>query len=178
MWAARLAWQEMEVEARVNQSTLLLATTEQLAYRHLQAVQAERGLQEVEEEPYIEPDIRDSRGLISLYMAVVSAGQLAAGRVEIPRVRLPLAALAATNLTEWQVFAAAYSFLADGLGVPGGDSVSACREREDSKPVFRSSPAVLAVSLNNEPLQLETAELELQLQHSEIAAQASIALRG
>ena len=49
----------------------------------------DRDLQE--EEPYIKPDIRNSRGFISLEMA--------------------------------------YSFLADGVGEPGGDSVSACRER-------------------------------------------------
>ena len=105
--------------------TATLVMDNMVVHTSYPVIPQKQGLQEGEEEPYIEPNIRDSRGLILLYIA----GQLPAGRVEIPRVRLPLAVLAATNLNEWQVFAAADSFQADGVGVPGGDSVFACSER-------------------------------------------------
>lgn len=75
---------------------------------------------EDEDFPYIDSTIKDTRGLIHVYVAAVNK----TSEVHIPNVQFPLLQDLDNDMGHrWRIFAANYSFQELGLGVPGQENI-------------------------------------------------------
>ena len=90
-----------------------------LNFRHLKAMENDCGMED-EDFPYIDSTIKDTRGLIHVYVAAVNK----TSEVHIPNVQFPLLQDLDNDMGHrWRIFAANYSFQELGLGVPGQENI-------------------------------------------------------
>jgi len=167
MYYQLYAWDEMNIPAKAIYSTELIQTNEIISYRHLQAIENECGFKEANL-PYIDNSTKDSRDLISVYMAVMTKQNVSDGEMDIPGFTLP----EFVNITEniWKVYSANYSFQANGLEIPGETNI-VIPNMSQGNWTFFSESSILSLSLNNQSLLFHQGEVSIIFNHIDVVSQ-------